>query len=57
VPLFRINKKLATELKAELASSPVEHENTEHEWYAALFVVDGKKCVIWVHWPTLLTFV
>lgn len=57
MPLFRITKKLATVLKMKLPTSPVEHANAEHEWFADLFFVDGKKCVIWVHRPTLMTFV
>jgi hypothetical protein len=57
VPVFRVTKKLATALKVKLPTSPVEHENAEHEWFADLFYVDGKKCVIWVHRQTLLTFV
>lgn len=57
MPIFRVTKKLATALKMKLPTSSVEHENAEHEWFADLFFVDGKKCVIWVHRPTLLTFV
>ena len=57
MPLFRVTKKLATALKVKSPTASVEHENAEHEWFADLFYVDGKKCVIWVHRPTLLTFV
>lgn len=57
MPLFRITKKLATALHVRLPSSPVESENPEHEWFADLFYVEGKKCVVWVHRPTLLGFV
>jgi hypothetical protein len=57
VPLFRVTKKLATALKATLPKQPVEHGNAEQEWFADLFYVEGKKCVVWVHRTTLLTFV
>jgi hypothetical protein len=57
MPVFRVTKKLATALKLKLPISSIEHEAPEHEWFADLFFVDGKKCVIWVHRPTLLTFV
>lgn len=56
MPVFRVTKKLATALRVKLATSPVEHANVEHEWLADLCFVDGKKCVIWVHRQTLLTF-
>jgi hypothetical protein len=57
VPVFRITKKLATALKVRLPKEPVAAENAEHEWFADLFYVEGKKCVIWVHRTTLLGFV
>lgn len=57
MPLFRITKKLAATLRVKLPTSPVQHGNSEHEWFADRFFVEGKKCVIWVHRPTLLTFV
>jgi len=57
VPLFRITKKLSTALKVKLPKVPVETFNPEHEWFADLFYVEGKKAVIWVHRQTLLTFV
>jgi hypothetical protein len=57
VPVFRVTKKLASALKVKLPTSSIEHENAEHEWFADLFFVSGKKCVIWVHRQTLLSFV
>jgi hypothetical protein len=57
MPLFRITKKLATALKVKLPKVPVEHQKPEHEWFADLFYVEGKKAVIWVHRTTLITFV
>ncbi|MDD9943220.1 MAG: hypothetical protein OXU20_19425 [Myxococcales bacterium] len=57
MPLFRVTKKLSTALKVKLPKQPVEQHNPEHEWFADLFFVQGKKAVIWVHRPTLLTFV
>ena len=57
MPLFRITKKLADSLRIKLPTTPVEVQNPEHEWFADLFFVQGKKCVIWVHRPTLLMFV
>lgn len=57
MPLFRITKKLAAVVKVKLPLSPVEEENAEHTWYADLFYVEGKKCVVWAHRSTLFTFV
>lgn len=57
MPLFRVTKKLAQALHLRLPTSPVEAINPEHEWFADLFYVERKKCVIWVHRTTLLTFV
>ena len=57
MPLFRVTKKLATVLKVKLPRAPVEQADIEHEWFADLFYVRGKKCVIWTHRPTLFTFV
>lgn len=57
MPLFRITKKLATALHTKLRTEPVESPNPEHEWFGDLFYVERKKCVIWVHRTTLLTFV
>ncbi len=57
MPLFRVTKKLATALHVKLPASPAEPRNPEHEWFADLFYVEGKKCVIWVHRTTLLMFV
>jgi hypothetical protein len=57
MPLFRITKKLATVLKVTVSPSPVENENAEHTWFADLFYVEGKKCVIWTHRSTLFMFV
>lgn len=57
MPQFRVTKKLATAVKAKLPKQPVEHGNAEHEWFADLFYVERKKCVVWVHRTTLLTFV
>lgn len=56
MPLFRITKKLAAVLQMKLPATSLEHDNAEHEWFADFFFVGGKKCVIWVHRPTLLTF-
>ncbi|MEY4582746.1 MAG: hypothetical protein RL701_7449 [Pseudomonadota bacterium] len=55
--MFRITKKLATALKIKLPASPAGASAPAHEWFADLFHVQGKKCVIWVHRATLLTFV
>ena len=55
--LFRITKKLADALRIKLPTRPVEVQDPEHEWFVDLFFVQGKKCVIWVHRPTLLMFV
>lgn len=57
VPIFRVTKKLVTALKVRLPKESVASENLEHEWFADLFYVDGKKSVIWVHRTTLFTFV
>ena len=57
MPLFRVTKKLATTLKVKLPKVPVEHDDPQQEWFADLFYVQGKKAVVWVHRPTLLTFV
>jgi hypothetical protein len=57
VPLFRVTKKLATALHVRIPKEPVEHPQPEHEWFADLFYVERKKCVIWVHRTTLLGFV
>lgn len=57
MPLFRITKKLAAVVKVKLSPSPVEQANAEHTWYADVFFVEGKKCVIWAHGSTLFTFV
>lgn len=56
MPLFRVTKKLATALHVRLPKKPIEVENPDHEWFADLFYVERKKCVIWVHGPTLFTF-
>jgi hypothetical protein len=57
MPLFRVTKKLATALKVKPPTSFAGPESVEHEWFADLFFVDRKKCVIWVHGPALLAFV
>jgi hypothetical protein len=57
VPLFRVTKKLAAALKLKLRKAAVDQPPEEHEWFADLFYVERKKCVIWVHRMTLLTFV
>ena len=57
MPLFRITKKLADALKLKLPKEPVETLNPEHQWFADLFYVEGKKCLVWVHRTTLITFV
>jgi hypothetical protein len=38
-------------------SQDLQTENPDHEWFADLFYVNRKKCVIWVHGSTLLTFI
>jgi len=57
MPTFRVTKKLATALKVKLSKDRPADVNLEHEWFADLFHVERKKCVIWVHRTTLLTFV
>jgi hypothetical protein len=57
VPLFRVTKKLAIALKVKLPKETVEPASPEHEWFADLFYVEGKKRVVWVHRTTLLMFV
>ncbi len=57
MPTFRVTKKLAKATHVNLAAALAAPPNPEHEWFADLFWVDGKKCVIWVHRTTLLTFV
>jgi hypothetical protein len=57
MPLFRVTKKLSTALNVRLPKDPPAPENTEHEWFADLFYVEGKKSVIWVHRTTLFGFV
>jgi hypothetical protein len=57
VPLFRLTKKLASALNVKLPKQPIEHQVAEHEWFADLFYVERKKCVVWVHRTTLLGFV
>lgn len=57
MPLFRVTKKLARGLSSKPLSTPAEPTEPQHEWFADLFYVEGKKCVIWVHRPTLLIFV
>jgi hypothetical protein len=57
MPLFRVTKKLATALKRKLPKAALEPAPEEHEWFADLFYVERKKCVVWVHRTTLLTFV
>lgn len=57
MPTFRVTKKLAKAIHVNLAAAPAALPNPEHEWFADLFWVEGKKCVIWVHRTTLLTFV
>lgn len=57
MPLFRTTKKLSKALRLKLSNSFVEPVTLEHEWFADLFYVERKKCVIWVHRATLLTFV
>ena len=56
MPLFRITRKLSKALKLR-PSRTLHAENPDHEWFADLFYVERKKCVIWIHAPTLLTFV
>lgn len=57
MPLFRVTKKLAAGLKIRLPVGAVARENAEHEWFADLFFVGGKKAVVWVHRTTLFMFV
>ena len=57
MPLFRITKKLATALRIKQVALSVESTRPEYEWFADLFYVERKKCIIWVHRPTLFTFV
>ena len=57
MPLFRITKKLTKVLRVKLQTSAVEPESVDHQWFADLFFVEGKKCVIWVHRTTLFAFV
>lgn len=53
MPLFRITRKLATALRVKLPKEPVASLNPEYDWFADLFYVERKKCVIWVHRTTL----
>lgn len=57
MPLFRVTKKLAVALELKLSKADAEPPVEDHEWFADLFDVQRKKCVIWVHRTTLLTFV
>jgi hypothetical protein len=57
MPLFRITKKLATALRIKQVALSVESTRPEYEWFADLFYVERKKCIIWVDRPTLFTFV
>jgi uncharacterized protein DUF6933 len=57
VPAFRITKKLAAALHVKLPKDPAAIETPEHDWFADLFYVERKKCMIWVHRTTLLGFV
>ena len=57
MPLFRITKKLATAIETTLPKRPVEHESVEHEWFADLFYIERRQCLVWVHRATLLGFV
>lgn len=57
MPVFRVTRKLATALKGRPLKEPAALENPEHEWFADLFYVEGKKCAIWMHRTTLLGFV
>ncbi len=57
MPVFRVTQKLAIALKLKLPKAVAEPASEEHEWFADLFQVERKKCLIWVHRTTLLTFV
>lgn len=57
MPLFRVTRKLGAALRVPLLDGQHEAANAEHEWFADLFYVERKKCVIWTHRTTLLTFI
>jgi hypothetical protein len=57
VPHFRVTKKLATALQVRLVKEPIATARFDHEWFADLFNVERRKCVIWCHRTTLLGFV